>query len=54
MDSLSHVDALVHAAELARTGSAAEQLWLLGGVVLSLVAAGIVALAAARGRNRDH
>ncbi|MFB8437542.1 hypothetical protein ACFC7A_00640 [Streptomyces niveus] len=30
----------------------AEQLWLLGGMVLALVGAGVVALAAARGRGR--
>ncbi|MGW1137838.1 hypothetical protein [Streptomyces zhihengii] len=41
-------------AELARTGSTAEQLWLLGGVALSLTAAGVVAVAASRGRKRDH
>ncbi|MFE3249294.1 hypothetical protein [Streptomyces sp. NPDC059209] len=29
-----------------------EQLWLLGGVALALVAAGVVALAAGRGRGR--
>ncbi|TXS55723.1 hypothetical protein [Streptomyces sp. t39] len=41
-------------AELARTGSTAEQLWLLGGVALSLTAAGVIAVAASRGRKRDH
>ncbi|QIP85870.1 hypothetical protein GLX30_19605 [Streptomyces sp. Tu 2975] len=40
--------------EMARTGGTAEQLWLLGGVALSLTAAGIVAVAATRGRRRDH
>jgi hypothetical protein len=39
---------------MARTGGTAEQLWLLGGVALSLTAAGIVAVAATRGRRRDH
>ncbi|MFD5897527.1 MULTISPECIES: hypothetical protein [unclassified Streptomyces] len=29
-----------------------EQLWLLGGVALALVGAGVVALAASRGRGR--
>ncbi|WP_405616176.1 hypothetical protein OG292_22610 [Streptomyces sp. NBC_01511] len=29
-----------------------EQLWLLGGMALALVGAGVVALAAARGRGR--
>ncbi|MEU9776640.1 hypothetical protein [Streptomyces sp. NPDC047968] len=43
-----------HGQHLARTGTAAEQLWLLGGVVLSLTAAGVVAVAAVRGRKRDH
>ncbi|MGW0699474.1 hypothetical protein ACWD0A_09100 [Streptomyces sp. NPDC002867] len=42
-----------HTGEPARTGSTAEQLWLLGGVALSLTAAGAVAVAAARGRKRD-
>ncbi|WP_240138200.1 hypothetical protein [Streptomyces sp. MUM 178J] len=37
---------------LADAGGAAERLWLLGGVALSLTAAGVVAIAAARGR--DH
>ncbi|WP_147286019.1 hypothetical protein [Streptomyces corynorhini] len=37
---------------LAQTGSAAERLWLLGGVALALTGAGVVALAAARG-GRD-
>ncbi|GGT20411.1 hypothetical protein GCM10010271_24370 [Streptomyces kurssanovii] len=40
--------------EMARTGGTAEQLWLLGGVALSLTAAGIIAVAATRGRRRDH
>ncbi|MFJ9031998.1 hypothetical protein ACIRQP_26445 [Streptomyces sp. NPDC102274] len=40
----------VHA-HLAETGSAAERLWLLGGVVLALSGAGVVALAALRGRR---
>ncbi|MEU0370099.1 hypothetical protein ABZ070_07505 [Streptomyces sp. NPDC006283] len=45
----------VHQVEMARTGGTAEQLWLLGGVALSLTAAGIVAVAATRGRRRrDH
>ncbi|MFJ8075583.1 hypothetical protein ACIQ7Q_16990 [Streptomyces sp. NPDC096176] len=43
-----------HHVEMARTGGTAEQLWLLGGVALSLTAVGIVAVAAARGRRRDH
>ncbi|MFI2368239.1 hypothetical protein [Streptomyces sp. NPDC018833] len=43
-----------HTGEPARTGSTAEQLWLLGGVALSITAAGVVAAAAARGRKRDH
>ncbi|GGW53387.1 hypothetical protein GCM10010381_43590 [Streptomyces xantholiticus] len=38
--------------EMAPTGSTAEQLWLLGGIALSLTAAGLVALAATRGRHR--
>ncbi|MFF5566136.1 hypothetical protein ACFY7Z_06175 [Streptomyces sp. NPDC012623] len=36
---------------LAQTGTAAERLWLLGGVALALTGAGVVALAAARGRR---
>ncbi|MFE2844641.1 hypothetical protein ACFXKS_13925 [Streptomyces scopuliridis] len=40
----------VHA-QLAVAGSAAERLWLLGGVVLALTGAGVVALAALRGRR---
>ncbi|MGW2514458.1 hypothetical protein ACWC0A_34790 [Streptomyces scopuliridis] len=40
----------VHA-QLAETGRAAERLWLLGGVVLALTGAGVVALAALRGRR---
>ena len=36
--------------EMARTG-ATEQLWLLGGIALSLTAAGLVALAATRNRR---
>ncbi|PVE14266.1 hypothetical protein Y717_00610 [Streptomyces scopuliridis RB72] len=40
----------VHA-QLAVAGSAAERLWLLGGVVLALSGAGVVALAALRGRR---
>lgn len=40
--------------EMARTSGTAEQLWLLGGVALSLTAAGVVAVAATRGRRRDH
>ncbi|MFJ9212770.1 hypothetical protein [Streptomyces sp. L-9-10] len=42
--------AAVHA-HLAGAGSAAERLWLLGGVVLALSGAGVVALAALRGRR---
>ncbi|KIF75909.1 hypothetical protein QR77_22490 [Streptomyces sp. 150FB] len=30
-----------------------EQLWLLGGIALALMGAGVVAIAAARGRGRD-
>ncbi|MFE4536415.1 hypothetical protein ACFRKB_15230 [Streptomyces scopuliridis] len=37
--------------QLAVAGSAAERLWLLGGVVLALSGAGVVALAALRGRR---
>ncbi|UYQ62913.1 hypothetical protein [Streptomyces peucetius] len=37
--------------EMARTGTTAEQLWLLGGITLSLTAAGLVALAATRHRR---
>ncbi len=37
--------------QLADAGGAAERLWLLGGVALSLTAAGVVAVAAARGRG---
>jgi uncharacterized membrane protein YqjE len=37
--------------EMARTGATTEQLWLLGGIALSLTAAGLVALAATRGRR---
>lgn len=33
--------------------SLTEQLWLLGGVALALMAAGVVAIAAARRRGRD-
>ncbi|MFE4371630.1 hypothetical protein ACFRMN_25965 [Streptomyces sp. NPDC056835] len=40
----------VHALPAA-AGSAAERLWLLGGVVLALSGAGVVALAALRGRR---
>ncbi|MFE2035476.1 hypothetical protein ACFXBB_19930 [Streptomyces scopuliridis] len=40
----------VHA-PLAEAGRAAERLWLLGGVVLALTGAGVVALAALRGRR---
>lgn len=40
--------------EPAGAGFPAEQLWLLGGVALSVSAAGAVAIAAARGRNRDR
>jgi hypothetical protein len=36
---------------LAQAGSTAEQLWLLGGMALALTGAGVVALAAARGRR---
>lgn len=42
-----------HKSDMARAGSAAERLWLLGGVALSLTAAGVVAVAATRGgRNQ--
>ncbi|MEV6395539.1 DUF11 domain-containing protein [Streptomyces sp. NPDC051907] len=37
---------------LAHTGTKAERLWLLGGVALSLTAAGVVAVAASRGRRQ--
>lgn len=37
---------------LAVTALTSEQLWLLGGMALALVGAGVVALAAARGRGR--
>ncbi|MGW6741801.1 hypothetical protein ACWGDX_13935 [Streptomyces sp. NPDC055025] len=37
--------------QLADTGGAAERLWLLGGVALALTGAGVVALAATRGRR---
>ncbi|MEV8391213.1 MULTISPECIES: hypothetical protein [unclassified Streptomyces] len=40
----------VHA-QLAQAGSTAERLWLLGGAVLALGGAGVVALAALRGRR---
>jgi hypothetical protein len=40
-----------HDGETARTGTAAERLWLLGGVALSLTAAGVVAVAATRVRR---
>ncbi|MEU0281600.1 hypothetical protein ACIOGX_20270 [Streptomyces sp. NPDC088147] len=47
--------AAVHAhlaeAGMAGAGSATERLWLLGGVVLALSGAGVVALAALRGRR---
>ncbi|MEU0393391.1 hypothetical protein ABZ208_11545 [Streptomyces sp. NPDC006208] len=39
--------------EMADTGSRNEQLWLLGGVALSLTAAGVVAVAASRRRDKD-
>ncbi|MCX4823988.1 hypothetical protein OG883_29755 [Streptomyces sp. NBC_01142] len=39
------------AGEMARSSSAAERLWLLGGVALSLAAAGVVAIAATRVRR---
>ncbi|MFF3322178.1 hypothetical protein [Streptomyces sp. NPDC002889] len=42
----------VHPGEMARTGATTEQLWLMGGVALSLSAAGVVAVAASRGRRR--
>ncbi len=35
------------------SGRGAERLWLLGGLALSLTAAGVVAVAAARGRRGD-
>jgi hypothetical protein len=38
--------------EMADTGAMTEQLWLLGGVALSLTAAGVVAVAASRGRRK--
>ncbi|MFC9653742.1 MULTISPECIES: hypothetical protein [unclassified Streptomyces] len=38
-------------ARLAGAGSAIERLWLLGGVVVALGGAGVVALAALRGRR---
>ncbi|MEV6422261.1 hypothetical protein [Streptomyces sp. NPDC051662] len=37
--------------QLAQAGSTAERLWLLVGVVLALSGAGVVALAALRGRR---
>ncbi|WP_446041638.1 hypothetical protein [Streptomyces sp. SID1121] len=37
----------------AHSGVTAERLWLLGGVAVALTAAGVVALAAARGRGGD-
>ncbi|MEV7426343.1 MULTISPECIES: hypothetical protein [unclassified Streptomyces] len=36
---------------LAQTGTSAERLWLLGGVALALTGAGVVAVAATRGRR---
>ncbi|MBT2439665.1 hypothetical protein J7E93_05925 [Streptomyces sp. ISL-36] len=36
---------------MAKTGSAAERLWLLGGLALALAATGVVAKAALRGRR---
>ncbi|MEE1800500.1 hypothetical protein ACIQVO_26725 [Streptomyces sp. NPDC101062] len=36
---------------LAQAGSTAERLWLLGGMAFALTGAGVVALAAARGRR---
>ncbi|MDX3853800.1 hypothetical protein [Streptomyces sp. AK02-01A] len=36
----------------AGTGAVAERWWLLGGMVVALAGAGVVALAAARGRRR--
>ncbi|MFE2499357.1 hypothetical protein [Streptomyces scopuliridis] len=47
---LTRPPSAVHA-QLAVAGSAAERLWLLGGVVLALTGAGVVALAALRGRR---
>lgn len=44
--------AAVSGGRMAEAGGAAEQLWLLGGVALALLAAGVVALAAARGVGR--
>jgi hypothetical protein len=44
----------VFAGRMADAGGAAEQLWLLGGVALALLAAGVVALAAARGAGRGR
>ncbi|WP_327236034.1 hypothetical protein OG349_20810 [Streptomyces sp. NBC_01317] len=37
----------------AATGVTAERLWLLGGMAVALTGAGVVALAAARGRRGD-
>ncbi|MFJ2651722.1 hypothetical protein ACIO1C_33980 [Streptomyces sp. NPDC087420] len=37
----------------AADGVTAERLWLLGGVAVALTGAGVVALAAARGRGGD-
>ncbi|MFD5751231.1 hypothetical protein [Streptomyces sp. NPDC127033] len=36
---------------LAQVGTTAERLWLLGGMAFALTGAGVVALAAARGRR---
>jgi len=44
---------VVASAELAGSGTAAERLWLLAGLALSLAAAGVVAIAAARGRRNQ-
>ncbi|MGW1882215.1 DUF7927 domain-containing protein [Streptomyces sp. NPDC001970] len=40
--------------ELAATGISGERLWLLGGVAVSLIGAGAIALAATRERRRNH
>jgi hypothetical protein len=52
--------ALVRFGQLTEAGGSAsagssltEQLWLLGGITLALMGAGVVAIAAARGRGRD-
>jgi hypothetical protein len=42
-----------HDGEPARSSTVAERLWLLGGVALSLTAAGMIAIAAMRGRRNQ-